>query len=198
MIYVPIPKAANGSVKQALAEKTGKNFRLSAHKYKWDLIELSKVSKSSYFSFTIVRNPLFRLLSCYIQKTIIKDPFLNFWKYGNLIFQNMSFEEFVDFVVNTPDYLADRHFKSQHTFLYLNNKVIVDYVGKIETLQLDWEYLSKKLDFPPIQHLNKSNEVKFLNLYNKEIANKVKQRYSKDIELFGYEKEVEDFIQSIS
>ena len=197
LIYIPIPKAANRSVKTALAKKVDKHYSISAHKANWDFISLSKVDSSQHFSFSFVRNPLNRLLSCYLQKVKMKHFFKNFWKYGNLVNANMSFEDFVDFVINTPDYLADRHFKSQHLFLQKDGKIIVDFIGKVENMVEDWKFLSSEFDLPPIPHLNKSNQGHFNEYYTQKLAVRVAKHYTKDIELFKYRTEVELQISSL-
>jgi hypothetical protein len=197
LIYVPIPKAANRSIKEAIAAKIGLNYSISAHKANWKYIPLKSVSENSYYSFSFVRNPLDRLVSCYVQKTKMKNPIHNFWKYGDLISPNMSFANFVDFVCDTPDHLADRHFKSQHLFLLRDDQLIVNSIGKVENLQEDWKNLSKRFNFPIVGHANQSARKDISSYYTTELAKKVMNRYSKDIEVFHYTKEINQFLTTI-
>ncbi|MBL4707306.1 MAG: sulfotransferase family 2 domain-containing protein [Flavobacteriales bacterium] len=197
LIYVPIPKVANRSIKEILAERIRLKYTVSAHKAKWKYIPLASVAKSSSYSFSFVRNPLDRLVSCYVQKTQMKDPIHNFWKYGNLVYPNMSFTAFVSMVCKTPDYLADRHFKSQHQFLIINGDLSVDYLGKYESLKEDWKFLSEKFELPTLVHANPSVRTGIENYYTKELAQKAQKRYIQDIETFGYTQEVNSFINSL-
>ena len=198
LIYIPIPKVANRSIKEVLAQKLGMSGKLSAHKYKWHKISLNKVLLHSSFSFAFVRNPLDRLISCYVHKIEMNDIKKNLWKYGDLVSQDMSFEDFANFVCQTPDSIADRHFKSQYQFLYQKEQLIVDYIGKFETIQKDWDQLAIKFNLGQLNHANKSLRVEIDKYYTKELAEKVAKHYKKDIELFGYKSEIELLISKLS
>jgi len=197
LIYLPIPKVANRSIKEVLADKTEKSGKLSAHKYDWDYISLKKTFESSYYSFAFVRNPLDRLVSCYMQKSSKRKLTMNFWKYGNAIWEGMSFEDFANFVCDTPDSLADRHFKSQHHFLYQNNRLNVDFLGKFENLVNDWEQVASRFELRQLNHSNKSEHKDWKHYYNKKLANKVANRYQKDIALFEYSEIVGSIIERL-
>ncbi|MDH3467488.1 MAG: sulfotransferase family protein, partial [Gammaproteobacteria bacterium] len=88
LIYVPVAKVANRSIKAAIAERAGLPYRNHPNEAAWNYIPLATVADSNdYFRFSIVRNPLDRLLSCYTQKILVyrKLPHLRweFWRYGN-------------------------------------------------------------------------------------------------------------------
>lgn len=197
LIYVPIPKAANRSIKETLAAKTNLSFEVSAHKAAWNFISLKSIPKSDYYSFSFVRNPLDRLVSCFIQKTKMKDVNRNFWKYGKAVPQDISFPDFVDFVCKTPDHLSDAHFQSQHKFLLIQDQLAVDFIGKYEQLNEDWKLISERFNLPELGHFNKSHRKETRVYYTKELAIKVKNRYQKDIQFFDYEDDVTHFIESL-
>lgn len=197
LIYVPIPKVANHSIKRVLALKIGMSGKLSAHKYDWNYINLKGVAASSSYSFGFVRNPLDRLVSCYVQKLEMKRANTLFWKYGNWLKEEMNFNEFANFVCKTPDSIADRHFKSQHFFLFNNNQLVVDYVGRFENLQEDWGKIAQQFELEPLSHVNKSIRLDLNNYYSRELAETVAERYKKDIKLLGYESEVASFIAGL-
>jgi hypothetical protein len=197
LIYVPIPKVANRSIKTALADKVGISGKLSAHKYHWDFISVKDVLLHSNYSFAFVRNPLERLVSCFVQKIEKKNSKNLLWKYGNLIDQESSFKDFAEFVCRTPDSIADRHFKSQHKFLLRNGEIAVDYLGKFEHLETDWKVLSEQFKLPLLNHTNKSERLGAKHYYDKELAKKVKKRYAKDIEIFNYTNEIDSFIKNL-
>ena len=58
----------------------------------------------------------------------------------------MSFEAFVLRVCEIPDGPADRHFKSQHLFVTdRKRQLLVDNVGRFETLDRDFEFALRKM-----------------------------------------------------
>ncbi len=197
LIYVPIPKVANHSMKRLLAHKIGMSGKISAHKYNWNYIDLKSVAPSPNYSFGFVRNPLDRLVSCYVQKVEMNDLKKNFWKYGNQLTQGITFRNFAEFVCQTPDSIADRHFKSQHCFLFHNDQLIVDYLGRFENLKEDWKEISQRYELPSLSHINKSIRLDLNNYYSRELAEMVADRYQKDIKLLGYESDVASFIAEL-
>jgi hypothetical protein len=143
-----------------------------------------------HYIFTFVRDPLARLYSCYSNKLIDahrKNMPNRFAHFG--ITPENSFDEFVRIVADIPDKNADRHFRSQHWFVNDGDKDITDYVGKLENLREDWQYLIDKFGFPELPHKNKSLK-KTANPrehYSSEIYKIAQERYRQDIEQFGYQ-----------
>lgn len=190
LVYVPVPKVANRSLKAALADFAAKPYT-DPHDAGWQFIPLSRLAGlDGTFRFTFVRNPLDRLLSCYAQKIALyarqmELPLL-FWRYGGRFDPQMSFAEFVTAVANIPDHLADRHFRSQHTFLYHKGQRLVDFVGRYEQLEEDWTLLSRQVGFGPLPHYNPSPHKPYPEMYTPELARLAAARYEEDIALFGY------------
>ena len=82
LVYIPIPKVANRSIKSCLAHELDMPYVISAHKAKWDLIPIHQLPLEQYYTFAFVRNPLDRLVSCYNQKFKQGNTNRLFWKYG--------------------------------------------------------------------------------------------------------------------
>ncbi|NEO38726.1 MAG: sulfotransferase family protein [Moorea sp. SIOASIH] len=141
----------------------------------------------SYYKFSFVRNPWKRLASEYIFKRYI-DKF-----------------EFKDFVFNNfpkPDDYSDasRHVLPQYDFLYdSQGNLLVDFVGRFENLQADFNIVCQKLGIKETQlpHLNSNKQNKivkgykqeykpYLEYYDDETKEFVGKIYKKDIETFGY------------
>ncbi len=198
LIYVPIEKVACRSIKTCLAEKLGMTYH-DVHQAAWNYISLDQVShfNNDYHSFGFVRNPLERLLSCYSQKFKLGDPTTLFWKYGKKIKREMTFGEFAEFVISTPDSLSDRHFKSQHHFLYHSGQLVVNHVAKYEHLNSEWMILAKKYDLPDLSHHNPSNKKPIEIAYSRDLALRVSERYAKDIQLFNYESDIQNLLQKL-
>lgn len=184
--YVPVPKAANTSILDTLR----KNF------------EIKKTKTGSEYSFSIVRNPYDRLVSCYTEK--ILDPFHrkrdNISKeheyYNRLIleegfFPKESFKSFVKKVCKISDRRSDKHFRSQHCFLLdKKGRWIPDFLGKFENLEEDFKKICKKMGVskpPSLPHKRKSKRIDgYRDYYDEETKRLVERRYKKDLELFGY------------
>ena len=82
----------------------------------------------------------------------------------------------------------------QTDFIYTEEyDLLVDYVGRFETLQGSFSQICKKLDLPAIElpHLNASKTIypryeEYQDYYDDETVDFVSQIYEKDIELFNY------------
>lgn len=160
----------------------------------------------SYFKFSFVRNPWDRVVSCYRDK-IATDYEENRRRASRFsgISVGMSFVEFVEFLTETTegsDESADRHWLSQYRFVTdRSGRLLVDFVGKLESLDEDWRQARDLAGLPPIE-LRKLNtrfgwEISderlrieaegYRHQYDQRTRNMIQKRYAKDIELFGYD-----------
>ncbi len=194
LLYVPVPKVANRSIKAVLADAAGLPFA-EGQESDFETVPLTAVPRlTDYFRFTFVRHPLDRLVSCYAQKIVLyarqlQMPLL-FWRYGRRFWPEMGFAEFVTAVAAIPDGRADRHFRSQHTFVYREGKSIVDFVGRFEQLASDWAVVQQQTGWGPLPHFNPSPHKPFAEMYTPALAQLAAARYRQDMELFGYRVEV--------
>ena len=76
------------------------------------------------------------------------------------------------------------HFKPQYTFICdENDKVVMDFIGKVENLKTDFNTVCKHLNIKSeLQTLNKSKIIK--NEFSEEIKTIIKLKYQKDFNLF--------------
>ncbi len=210
-VFVHVPKAAGTSVTNALSKYTTyqdleigathfgekiqpaykKRFGLGKHtpasgirsvigKDKWD----------EMFTFSIVRNPYDRIISTF--------KFLNKWegtpeKYKEDLRKFKNINEYILSDIweesDGPDYI----FKPQTFWLTDEedrSKVIVDYVGKLETIDSDLaKIMSKiediKIDFFESPQLNKTEGKFELSINSIEKINRV---YDRDFGFWDYEK----------
>lgn len=178
-VYYEVQKNATRSILKALVPKYGQRvFKLPDVK--------------GYFKFSFVRNPWHRLVSCYLSKikyygqtgyTIpaaergllgIRDKRLN---------KDMSFKEFVDFVVSIPHNKADVHFAPQYMFIPED----VNFVGRVEDLPRDFKQVTKRLGIEvDLPYVNQSPSKNWQWFYNEELKRKVEAYYKMDIVRFGY------------
>lgn len=201
-IFFYIPKVASTSIKKALAKALfDKNVTARVHTFWFDeVIDVKKGAYPDYFKFTFVRNPWDRIVSCYSDK-ILHENVTNYKykngvfrryarKYKHLFYRGMPFEEFVRVISTIPDERADRHFRSQRSFITdENGNILVDFIGRFEALSRDLDVLCDKtgLEKMPLPHENISKREKdYRNLFTEETKRLIEERYKDDIELFDY------------
>ena len=142
--------------------------------------KMGKQIFDSLFKFAFVRNPWDWRVSLYFYiKGAKKHRF-----YVKL--QQMDFVDFVEWdIQQTPlrqiDFLKDR-----------NKQMIVDFVGKYENLDDDFNYVQNKLSLE-VEPLKKSNisglreYQDYRKYYDAKTAEKIYTYFKEDIDTFGYE-----------
>lgn len=159
--------------------------------------------RDSYYVFTIVRNPLARLHSCYANKFTghrergLPNPFTE-WGMRD----DMSFAEFVQQVALIPDSQSNTHFRSMHPFLTHRGQLLPHTICKLEQLETDWQVVRQHIpgfpDLPRINQTNFSDRPAYLAAYDRELAELAYSRYQQDIELLGYKDELQRMIASLA
>jgi hypothetical protein len=184
-IFVHIPKTAGQSIEQVflnmpfntvrslLLYKTDIPVRgpqilshLTAHQYLQNSF-IPRAYFNHYFKFSFVRNPWGRLVSWYFFKRP-KVPFRAWIK-------------------NLPK--SGGQERLQYDYLHKGGKLLVDFIGRFENLQEDFNYVCDKIGIPPQQlpHRNKTKHKHYTEYYDDEARAIVAELYAKDIEYFGYE-----------
>lgn len=135
----------------------------------------------AYFKFTIVRNPWARVYSAY--KNIMRDE-IHMKKRG--ITSDLQFDDFVKNYAATDSLTVP-------AIEYLKNykgHVDMDYIGRFENLEIDFQNICKKIKITNISLPHKikaKNKEDYKDFYNKQTINLVNEIYKEDIKLFGYE-----------
>jgi len=148
---------------------------------------------ADYFKFSFVRNPWARLLSLYEDFTKKR-----IYQYSAKIRHEKplfsEFRDFEDFCVNvrsTP-WWDDIFLRSQTALLSHDGKMVMDAVGRFETLTTDFSKICCKIFGKPvtIQHHNAgiyNKEAGYRSYYSKKAEYAVAEIYKDDIEAFNYD-----------
>jgi len=180
-IFIHISKTGGSSIETALNPNvpidpkiagTIGNTKLEGKH--WTALEYSKKypkEYKEYFTFSFVRNPWDRTVSHYEWKVFV----------GNL---KLSFKEWI----TSPEFLNNSRLLYQ-SYLFDNNNLIVDFVGRFEKLQLDFNYVCDKIGIGYIKlpHANKIDRKHYTEYYDDETREIISEKYAKDIKYFGYQ-----------
>jgi hypothetical protein len=153
---------------------------------------------NSYFKFSFVRNPWDRMASFY--KYLGSPERQTFKEFLTGQFQGELWVSKYWFVGPQHEYVCDPQ-----------DRLMVDFLGRFETLQKDFNFVCEKLGVPPtpVPHVNKSKlrrglrgfldkivsrttpgiratPMKNAAYYDEESIEIVSRMYRRDIELFGY------------
>lgn len=133
-----------------------------------------------YFKFVFVRNPFDWQVSLYHYMLENRDH----WQYSTI--KSMSFEEYINWRVSEDLYY-------QSDFILDNSgRVIVDYIGKLESIQDDFKKIREimNLENLSIPHKNVSNHKKYQEYYNENTKKLILKNFEKDFDLLGYSREL--------
>ncbi len=136
------------------------------------------------FKFAIVRNPWDLQVSSFHHIGREKPEVVDGVK---------SFADFLKlkFDPERPyDYMLDTSAELQHEYLInLRGEVIVDFIGRYERLQADFDTICERIGIAPfaLPHLRKSSEREdYRGYYTDELVDLVARHYRRDIEILGY------------
>ncbi|MEZ8585575.1 sulfotransferase family 2 domain-containing protein [Vibrio cyclitrophicus] len=180
-IFVHIPKAAGTSISKALyGSRQGHHTALSYRK--------ANSSKfSSYYKFTIVRNPWDRLASTYfyLLNSPHEEDYLwaerNISKYGD-------FEAFVSRWLSKESVWEWKHLLPQSFFITdTESNMIVDNIFKMESIESGFQQIIKHIEpLSVLSHSNKIERQPYKELYNTKLIDKVAMIYEEDVSKFNY------------
>jgi hypothetical protein len=187
-IQIHIPKTAGVSIRKSLFDKDP-----DKHMHWYPDHPKYKKKWNKYFTFTFVRNPWDRIVSCYefcfkrknhpIYKEISKQ-------YDN--FQEFLLEIDKEKLIETQRFQPQMNWvKSRRTGKFFG----IDYIGKFETLKESYKEICNHLNIDPLErpldflNVTESRNLRSYEDYyknNSKLINIVKDMYKEDIEYFDY------------
>lgn len=212
-IFVHVPKAAGTSVTNLLGQYTNycdleiggtdfgekiqnayrQRFGLSKHSSARDIRNtVGHVQWSKLYSFSFVRNPFTRTLSTF--------QFLRNWEglpqdFKSVVMAFRGFEDYLmsDWWANAPG--PDDIFRPQLHWLRTtpsSTELLVDYVGKTETIAKDLAHVAQAIGLPKqeslltaIPRLNESRNTAPV-AWSMPMVSRIAERYRQDFEAFSY------------
>ena len=217
LLYGRVPKAANSSIKAALcrllSERPPKGTKTTSDKF-WqhetnqetELITLRRARKyrRSHFSFSFVRNPFDRLIAAYNNKVIeIEAPPLPMQNMG--ITNGMSFDAFLDVLIETPFKHYDVHVLPQNQLLCIGNQIVPKFVGRVEQINEHWaelrDILARRgidvMESLPQKNVRRSDRGSLQSYFTSDaLIEKTMRIYGDDVRLFYNDVSVDHLIQN--
>jgi hypothetical protein len=129
-----------------------------------------------YLKFAFVRNPWDWLASTY--HYLCNTPT---HRHHRRVTAMTSLAEYVDFEIA-------RGKRSQAAFVCDGDAVIVDFVGRFETLEADFSSVCQQIGIEAaLPHANKTEHSDYREYYDDVLIEKVAKHWRRDIDLFAYE-----------
>ena len=183
-VYIHVPKAGGVSVKTALFGGRGLgHYTVADYKRRLGPIEYRR-----RFSFTFVRSPYARLVSAFtfLQSGGLGGQDLRFAK---AYLGRTSFEEFVmDWL--TPERMElIVHLRPQVHFVCHAGQVAVDFVGRHESMESDFDYVACRLGVDAkLPHNNRTARSRpAASFLSPSVKARIAELYTMDFDTFAYE-----------
>ena len=138
---------------------------------------------NNYFKFTFTRNPYDRAVSqfYYTKKRIDLIEWLGLPKDGSF-----TFLDYLNAISSSPMHVQ---FQPQCDFLFEGPNLLVDFVGKLENFQEDFDFVCSMIGHPKIKlpHVNRSRQTHYRDAYSSLSEKKIVDKlYEADLNFFKY------------
>lgn len=196
-IFIHIPKTAGTSVRHALQEAQfpyrSEGTRFTYRKHTPALTIKRNISQSiwkSHFKFAFVRNPWDLMVSSYcwwLRKGRRFNEYI-----ANKAKKVEQCSDFKEFILSDFGSTHINEFEAKDLSYWLcdeNGEIIVDFVGKVENLEGDLQYVFNQLgtSCPQLKIQNASQRSTYQNYYDRETKEVIANRFKWTIETFNYE-----------
>jgi hypothetical protein len=134
----------------------------------------------NYFKFAVVRNPFDWVVSWYFYRKSVSN---------NNNTKDISFKEWlVDKNSSAYNIEGIGLTLSQYDIISCDANIKIDFIGKYENLQEDFDIICDKIGIPrqELPRENRSNHKHYTEYYDDETRKIVAEKFAKDIKYFGY------------
>jgi len=172
----PSDPIRKGLAKLGLVRDYRRRF-FAEHTYASELRkELPREVWEDYFKFAFVRNPWDWLVSTFHYLRNTEDH-----RHHRRVIAMNSFADYVDWEIG-------RNRRRQSAFVCDDGDVIVDFIGRFETLADDYDEVCRRIGVsaPPLPHVNRTAHRDYREFYDDALIARVAEHWRFDIELFGY------------
>lgn len=185
VLFIHVPKTAGTSMERCDFLGGGGHWRIR------DFRDVKNA-----FKFAFVRNPWDRFVSAAFHMPNVigtehnRDGFELFVKRCSKIDFGAWEKNAMQAYPNGADWPIHHHFLPQWFFLLTpEGEIGVDFVGRFENLQADWQYVCSQIGVPPPQltHWRKGSHLYYKYYYTPETWDIVGKIYQRDIDLFNYQ-----------
>ena len=197
-IYFHLFKCAGNSIRKVLKITRGTELH-GVHVEAKDVkkhFEARGIIKQyeDYFKFAFIRNPYNWMISTYFY---IKASRIH---YEHQRANTMNFQQFLDYYIKVM--MTKPYPYGSNKCITLNEfvrdeegKIIVDYIGKVETLEKDFRAICEKIDFKyynkethtlPFINVTGNRDKGYRQYYNAASKKMVADRFAEDLDYFKY------------
>lgn len=184
--YWGIPKCGNTSVKYALLEKVNRVKDDSSETQQWvhgldlaEYISRETANTNGNTNFATIRDPYERVKSLYKDFGIRRSDIVIMKDVDGDKLKNLDY--FLEHYIAKSTDANNMHLRSLSYFLVKDNKVLIDNVYDINTIN---SFLSKYNISVPV--LNTTQDLQIV--FTEEQKQIIYTRYQQDFEIFGYDK----------
>jgi hypothetical protein len=190
IIFIAIPKTGTKTIDEAIGGFIDRHCHEEAAKLKF---KFGEAVFNQYFKFCFARNPWDKILS---EFKFMKKR-LGEHKSGTLRINNnphwpefgaLDKMDFKTFITGGSEGKWSLPPSNLYWMTDSSGQIIVDFVGKFENLQKDFDFVCDKIEIPrqELPHKNKTKHKHYTEYYDEETKQIVAEKYAKDIERFGY------------
>lgn len=198
--YIHNAKAACSTIKYALWKKEFSEGRIGFLPTTrqlhgegfWSTRYSPDLAANPVFTFSIVRNPFSRVLSCYLDKICMKGAIRSRFcaTYQIADSENISFERFLSAILTSSPLRDDQHWRPQVQNLLIG-AIPIDFVGFLEHFHEDFNIIAGRIGLPPdpeTKNPHATNASGALAEFLTPLAvDLIREKYAEDFERFGYD-----------
>ena len=173
-VFFPNSKVAQRSIVRHLLAERAIVRKDDPRAWEARFARIDDAALARTFTFTIVRNPFDRVVSAFFY---LRD------RCGGY-----AFDRFVVDVLAREGPAFDPHFEPQADGLLHDGRLLVEYVGRFETLAASWREIAARIDAPAtLPHVGRSRRAAaYAGYYTPEARRVVESLYRDDLARFGY------------